>query len=159
MTSLTFGLGALQGKTMDFVDVSESNARWVQDFRLKAYASPAKLESIDGEGPRPWRVGRVGFQVGLWPHSAPSLCSWSSQGLPPGAVTVYGRPLLRLGPRVPSCLCGERCRHVEMGRQEWSMGCGSLGRGRDRDKGWCLTAGARGLTGLWSPQVPGTMPS
>ncbi|XP_015417885.1 PREDICTED: Parkinson disease 7 domain-containing protein 1, partial [Myotis davidii] len=33
---------------MDFVDVSESNARWVQDFRLKAYASPAKLESIDG---------------------------------------------------------------------------------------------------------------
>uniref|UniRef100_A0A9L0RET4 Glutamine amidotransferase-like class 1 domain-containing protein 1 n=1 Tax=Equus caballus TaxID=9796 RepID=A0A9L0RET4_HORSE len=36
------------GKTMDFVDVNESNARWVQDFRLKAYASPAKLESIDG---------------------------------------------------------------------------------------------------------------
>lgn len=35
---------------MDFVDVNESNARWVQDFRLKAYASPAKLESIDGEG-------------------------------------------------------------------------------------------------------------
>lgn len=38
----------LQGKVMDFVDVTESNARWVQDFRLKAYASPAKLESIDG---------------------------------------------------------------------------------------------------------------
>ncbi|XP_022362271.1 glutamine amidotransferase-like class 1 domain-containing protein 1 isoform X1 [Enhydra lutris kenyoni] len=36
------------GKTMDFVDVNEGNARWVQDFRLKAYASPAKLESIDG---------------------------------------------------------------------------------------------------------------
>ncbi|XP_036076870.1 glutamine amidotransferase-like class 1 domain-containing protein 1 isoform X1 [Rousettus aegyptiacus] len=36
------------GKTMDFVDVNESNARWVQDFRLKAYSSPAKLESIDG---------------------------------------------------------------------------------------------------------------
>lgn len=33
---------------MDFVDLTESNARWVQDFRLKAYASPAKLESIDG---------------------------------------------------------------------------------------------------------------
>lgn len=30
------------------MDVTESNARWVQDFRLKAYASPAKLESIDG---------------------------------------------------------------------------------------------------------------
>nr|XP_058925069.1 glutamine amidotransferase-like class 1 domain-containing protein 1 isoform X5 [Kogia breviceps] len=36
------------GRTMDFVDVNESSARWVQDFRLKAYASPAKLESIDG---------------------------------------------------------------------------------------------------------------
>ena len=36
--------GLPQGKTMDFVDVNESNARWVQDFRLKAYASPAKLE-------------------------------------------------------------------------------------------------------------------
>ncbi|XP_048663585.1 glutamine amidotransferase-like class 1 domain-containing protein 1 [Marmota marmota marmota] len=36
------------GKAIDFVDVTESNARWVQDFRLKAYASPAKLESIDG---------------------------------------------------------------------------------------------------------------
>uniref|UniRef100_A0A2K5CB08 Glutamine amidotransferase-like class 1 domain-containing protein 1 n=1 Tax=Aotus nancymaae TaxID=37293 RepID=A0A2K5CB08_AOTNA len=36
------------GKAMDFVDVTESNTRWVQDFRLKAYASPAKLESIDG---------------------------------------------------------------------------------------------------------------
>ncbi|XP_058160869.1 glutamine amidotransferase-like class 1 domain-containing protein 1 isoform X2 [Dasypus novemcinctus] len=36
------------GKPMDFVDVNESNARWVQDFRLKSYASPARLESIDG---------------------------------------------------------------------------------------------------------------
>lgn len=43
--------GLPQGKPMDFVDVNESNARWVQDFRLKAYASPAKLESIDGVGP------------------------------------------------------------------------------------------------------------
>ena len=54
----------LQGKTMDFVDVNESNARWVQDFRLKAYASPAKLESIDGEGPRllrPWGFGVGGL--------------------------------------------------------------------------------------------------
>lgn len=49
---------------MDFVDVNEGNARWVQDFRLKAYASPAKLESIDGEGPRllrPWGLGVWGF--------------------------------------------------------------------------------------------------
>ncbi|XP_038621097.1 glutamine amidotransferase-like class 1 domain-containing protein 1 isoform X3 [Tachyglossus aculeatus] len=36
------------GKAIDFVDVNESNTRWIQDFRLKSYASPAKLESIDG---------------------------------------------------------------------------------------------------------------
>ncbi|XP_057585913.1 glutamine amidotransferase-like class 1 domain-containing protein 1 isoform X4 [Hippopotamus amphibius kiboko] len=50
LASATFNLQVATpgGKTMDFVDVNESNARWVQDFRLKAYASPAKLESIDG---------------------------------------------------------------------------------------------------------------
>lgn len=65
----TLASGLLQGKTLDFVDVNESNARWVQDFRLKAYASPAKLESIDGEGLCcPGLAGRgVEFQVGLQP--------------------------------------------------------------------------------------------
>ncbi|XP_004851749.1 Parkinson disease 7 domain-containing protein 1 isoform X4 [Heterocephalus glaber] len=50
LASATFNLQVATpgGKAMDFVDVTESNARWVQDFRLKAYASPAKLESIDG---------------------------------------------------------------------------------------------------------------
>ncbi|XP_068964012.1 glutamine amidotransferase-like class 1 domain-containing protein 1 isoform X2 [Petaurus breviceps papuanus] len=36
------------GKAIDFVGVNESSMRWIQDFRMKAYASPAKLESIDG---------------------------------------------------------------------------------------------------------------
>ncbi|XP_044540695.1 glutamine amidotransferase-like class 1 domain-containing protein 1, partial [Gracilinanus agilis] len=36
------------GKAIDFVGMNESNTRWIQDFRVKAYASPAKLESIDG---------------------------------------------------------------------------------------------------------------
>uniref|UniRef100_A0A8I4A0F3 Glutamine amidotransferase-like class 1 domain-containing protein 1 n=1 Tax=Callithrix jacchus TaxID=9483 RepID=A0A8I4A0F3_CALJA len=50
MASTAFNLQVATpgGKAMDFVDVTESNARSVQDFRLKAYASPAKLESIDG---------------------------------------------------------------------------------------------------------------
>uniref|UniRef100_A0A2K6CWA4 Glutamine amidotransferase-like class 1 domain-containing protein 1 n=1 Tax=Macaca nemestrina TaxID=9545 RepID=A0A2K6CWA4_MACNE len=50
MASTAFNLQVATpgGKAMEFVDVTESNARWVQDFRLKAYASPAKLESIDG---------------------------------------------------------------------------------------------------------------
>nr|XP_034787746.2 glutamine amidotransferase-like class 1 domain-containing protein 1 isoform X4 [Pan paniscus] len=49
MASTAFNLQVATpgGKAMEFVDVTESNARWVQDFRLKAYASPAKLESID----------------------------------------------------------------------------------------------------------------
>lgn len=52
----------LQGKAIDFVDVTESNARWVQDFRLKAYASPAKLESIDGRL-ETWSVVASGWWV------------------------------------------------------------------------------------------------
>lgn len=36
------------GKPIDFVGVDESSARWVQDFNVKPYATPAKLESIDG---------------------------------------------------------------------------------------------------------------
>ncbi|CAK6961452.1 glutamine amidotransferase-like class 1 domain-containing protein 1 [Scomber scombrus] len=36
------------GKPIEFVGVDESTARWVQDFNVKPYATPAKLESIDG---------------------------------------------------------------------------------------------------------------
>ncbi|XP_017261695.1 glutamine amidotransferase-like class 1 domain-containing protein 1 isoform X3 [Kryptolebias marmoratus] len=36
------------GKTIDFAGVDESTTRWVQDFNIKSYATPAKLESIDG---------------------------------------------------------------------------------------------------------------
>lgn len=36
------------GKPIDFVGVDEGTARWVQDFNIKPYATPAKLESIDG---------------------------------------------------------------------------------------------------------------
>ncbi|XP_048013631.1 glutamine amidotransferase-like class 1 domain-containing protein 1 [Megalobrama amblycephala] len=36
------------GKSIDFAGVDDSTARWVQEFSVKPYASPAKLESIDG---------------------------------------------------------------------------------------------------------------
>ncbi|XP_066466579.1 glutamine amidotransferase-like class 1 domain-containing protein 1 isoform X3 [Tiliqua scincoides] len=36
------------GKSIDFVGVNEANMRWIQDFRMKSYANPAKLESTDG---------------------------------------------------------------------------------------------------------------
>uniref|UniRef100_A0A8C4UM25 Glutamine amidotransferase-like class 1 domain-containing protein 1 n=1 Tax=Falco tinnunculus TaxID=100819 RepID=A0A8C4UM25_FALTI len=50
LTSSAFNLQVATpgGKSIDFVDVNESNMRWVQDFRMKSYANPAKLESIDG---------------------------------------------------------------------------------------------------------------
>uniref|UniRef100_A0AAY5EZ61 Glutamine amidotransferase-like class 1 domain-containing protein 1 n=1 Tax=Electrophorus electricus TaxID=8005 RepID=A0AAY5EZ61_ELEEL len=35
------------GKPIDFAGVDESSARWVQDFSVKSFATPAKLESID----------------------------------------------------------------------------------------------------------------
>uniref|UniRef100_A0A673N1J5 Glutamine amidotransferase-like class 1 domain-containing protein 1 n=1 Tax=Sinocyclocheilus rhinocerous TaxID=307959 RepID=A0A673N1J5_9TELE len=35
------------GKPIDFAGVDESTARWVQEFSVKPYANPAKLESID----------------------------------------------------------------------------------------------------------------
>ncbi|XP_068117469.1 glutamine amidotransferase-like class 1 domain-containing protein 1 [Hyperolius riggenbachi] len=36
------------GKTLDFVGINETDTRWFQDFHLKPYANPARLESIDG---------------------------------------------------------------------------------------------------------------
>lgn len=36
------------GKPIDFAGVDDTTARWVQDFSVKPYATPAKLESIDG---------------------------------------------------------------------------------------------------------------
>uniref|UniRef100_A0A8B9Z063 Glutamine amidotransferase-like class 1 domain-containing protein 1 n=1 Tax=Buteo japonicus TaxID=224669 RepID=A0A8B9Z063_9AVES len=50
LTSSAFNLQVATpgGKSIDFVDVNESNMRWIQDFRMKSYANPAKLESIDG---------------------------------------------------------------------------------------------------------------
>ncbi|XP_053741637.1 glutamine amidotransferase-like class 1 domain-containing protein 1 [Synchiropus splendidus] len=36
------------GKPVDFAEVDESTARWAQDFNVKPYTTPAKLESIDG---------------------------------------------------------------------------------------------------------------
>ncbi|XP_073408139.1 glutamine amidotransferase-like class 1 domain-containing protein 1 isoform X2 [Dendrobates tinctorius] len=35
------------GKALDFVGISEIDTRWFQDFQLKPYANPARLESID----------------------------------------------------------------------------------------------------------------
>ncbi|CAH2325351.1 glutamine amidotransferase-like class 1 domain-containing 1 isoform X2 [Pelobates cultripes] len=36
------------GKALDFVGINETDSRWFQEFQLKPYANPARLESIDG---------------------------------------------------------------------------------------------------------------
>lgn len=86
--------GLPQGKTMDFVDVNDSNTRWVQDFRLKAYASPAKLESIDGAEP-----GRaLGVQFPLGPDcKLGTRVPGAFRGLPQSTVTIraMSHPLAR----------------------------------------------------------------
>lgn len=84
---------------MDFVDVNESNARWVQDFRLKAYSSPAKLESIDGERLSPHGLG-WGSQRVCGPPAAPHSAPGAPWGMPPGAVIAQVTSVVRPGPRV-----------------------------------------------------------
>ena len=34
---------------MDFVKTDESNRKWLNEFRLKPFSVPGKLENVDGE--------------------------------------------------------------------------------------------------------------
>lgn len=70
----------LQGKPIDFAGVDESTARWVQDFSVKPYATPAKLESIDGEDSHFTATWLVSFLLLLL-----GLCSFMSWRPFPGA--------------------------------------------------------------------------
>ncbi|XP_053304605.1 glutamine amidotransferase-like class 1 domain-containing protein 1 [Spea bombifrons] len=36
------------GKPLDFVGINDTDSRWFQEFHLKPYANPARIESIDG---------------------------------------------------------------------------------------------------------------
>ncbi|XP_078405230.1 glutamine amidotransferase-like class 1 domain-containing protein 1 isoform X2 [Cetorhinus maximus] len=47
-TAFNLQIATPGGKPADFVGLDENNIRWIQDFRMKPYANPAKLESIDG---------------------------------------------------------------------------------------------------------------
>ena len=37
----------MQGIPIDFVNADDASRRWVSDFRMKSYASPLKLETVD----------------------------------------------------------------------------------------------------------------
>ncbi|XP_051885344.1 glutamine amidotransferase-like class 1 domain-containing protein 1 [Pristis pectinata] len=47
-TAFNLQIATPGGKPMEFVELDENNIRWINDFRMKPYANPAKLESIDG---------------------------------------------------------------------------------------------------------------
>ncbi|XP_040826637.1 glutamine amidotransferase-like class 1 domain-containing protein 1 isoform X1 [Ochotona curzoniae] len=86
------------GKAVDFVDVSESNARWVQDFRLKAYASPAKLESIDG----------ARYHALLIPSCPGALADLASSGSLARILQHFqaeGKPICAVGDGVAALCC------------------------------------------------------
>lgn len=137
MSWLTSGLGVWQGKTMDFVDVNESNARWVQDFRLKAYASPAKLESIDGEGPGPGHGGCGGSRWVCGPQSSFPLLLGLPEACCPAPWQPRPPPALSPGPRAlprppPSPSGGRSGGHLEVQGQDgaWaSAGVGEVSKG------------------------------
>nr|XP_023398117.1 glutamine amidotransferase-like class 1 domain-containing protein 1 [Loxodonta africana] len=76
---------------MDFVDVDESNARWVQDFRLRSYASPAKLESIDG----------ARYHALLIPSCPGALADLASSGSL-ARILQHFHSESRMGPPVPT---------------------------------------------------------
>ena len=111
---------------MDFVDVNDSNARWVQDFRLKAYASPAKLESIDGA--EPGRALGVQFPLGPDPKLRTRVPG-AFRGLPQSTMTIWA--MSRLVARAPRNRGSWRA-----GR--WLAGLGSLSRW-----GWRLAGSSR----------------
>ncbi|XP_002128073.2 glutamine amidotransferase-like class 1 domain-containing protein 1 [Ciona intestinalis] len=46
-SAFTLAIATPQGIPIDFVNVHETNRKWITDFRTKSYASPLKLESVD----------------------------------------------------------------------------------------------------------------
>uniref|UniRef100_H2YY02 Glutamine amidotransferase-like class 1 domain-containing protein 1 n=1 Tax=Ciona savignyi TaxID=51511 RepID=H2YY02_CIOSA len=46
-SAFTLAIATPQGIPIDFVNVDDTNRRWISDFRGKSYASPMKLESVD----------------------------------------------------------------------------------------------------------------
>nr|XP_033784106.1 glutamine amidotransferase-like class 1 domain-containing protein 1 isoform X2 [Geotrypetes seraphini] len=71
------------GKSIDFTDVSESNMRWIQDFQLKSYANPAKLESTDEP------LCAIGHGVAALSCATNEDKSWAFQGYSLTGPSVY----------------------------------------------------------------------
>ncbi|XP_064143591.1 glutamine amidotransferase-like class 1 domain-containing protein 1 isoform X1 [Loxodonta africana] len=116
------------GKAMDFVDVDESNARWVQDFRLRSYASPAKLESIDG----------ARYHALLIPSCPGALADLASSGSLARILQHFhseSKPICAVGHGV-AALC---CATSEDGSWEF-QGYSVTGPASQTQCTWCWTA-------------------
>ncbi|XP_064143597.1 glutamine amidotransferase-like class 1 domain-containing protein 1 isoform X6 [Loxodonta africana] len=113
---------------MDFVDVDESNARWVQDFRLRSYASPAKLESIDG----------ARYHALLIPSCPGALADLASSGSLARILQHFhseSKPICAVGHGV-AALC---CATSEDGSWEF-QGYSVTGPASQTQCTWCWTA-------------------
>ncbi|XP_053576193.1 glutamine amidotransferase-like class 1 domain-containing protein 1 [Bombina bombina] len=89
------------GKPLDFVGISESDARWIQDFQLKPYANPARLESIDGSR----------YHALLIPHCPGALTDLSNSGYLAKILqhfTAEKKPICAVGHGVSALCCATK---------------------------------------------------
>ncbi|MEE6498570.1 hypothetical protein FKM82_003160, partial [Ascaphus truei] len=86
------------GKALDFVGITDTDQRWVQDFQLKPYANPARLESIDG----------ARYHALLIPHCPGAMTDLANSGYLARILqhfTAEKKPICAIGHGVTSLCC------------------------------------------------------
>ncbi|KAE8607173.1 hypothetical protein XENTR_v10011066 [Xenopus tropicalis] len=86
------------GKALDFVGIGETDSRWFQDFQLKPYANPARLESIDGSR----------YHALLIPHCPGALTDLANSGYLARILqhfTAEKKPICAIGHGVTALCC------------------------------------------------------
>ncbi|KAM4617117.1 glutamine amidotransferase-like class 1 domain-containing protein 1 [Discoglossus pictus] len=86
------------GKPLDFVGISDTDTRWIQDFQLKPYANPARLESIDGSR----------YHALLIPHCPGALTDLANSGYLARILqhfTSEKKPICAIGHGVTALCC------------------------------------------------------
>ncbi|XP_029439075.1 glutamine amidotransferase-like class 1 domain-containing protein 1 isoform X2 [Rhinatrema bivittatum] len=83
------------GKSIDFADVNESNMRWIQDFQLKSYANPAKLESTDG----------ARYHAVLIPNCPRAMTDLANSGYLARILQHFREPICAVGHGIAALCC------------------------------------------------------
>ncbi|KAM8939905.1 glutamine amidotransferase-like class 1 domain-containing protein 1 [Pelodytes ibericus] len=86
------------GKALDFVGITETDSRWFQDFQLKPYANPARLESIDGSR----------YHALLIPHCPGALTDLANSGYLARILQHFNaekKPICAVGHGVTALCC------------------------------------------------------